>query len=81
MAFVGYRSRSSPAALVWTGGILAFALLTLGLVHHESARRARERSAAVPVRPVVVIDLQANRAARAPRPRSTLAGGRSGWAC
>lgn len=64
MAFVGYRSRSSPAALVWAGGLLAFAMLTLGLVHHESARRARERSAAVPMRPVVVIDLPANRAAR-----------------
>ena len=31
---------------------------------HESARRARERSEAVPVRPVVVIDLAANRTAR-----------------
>jgi len=64
MAFVGYRSRSSPVALVWACGLLAFALLTLGLVHHESARRARERSAAVPLRPVVLIDLAANRAAR-----------------
>ena len=68
MAFVGYRSRTSPAALVWAGGILAFALLTLGLVHHESARRARERSAAVPLRPILIVDLESNRAARGKRP-------------
>lgn len=64
MAVGGYRVQSSPAALVWAGGILLLALLSLGLVDHQSARQSRARLAAVPARPVVVVDLRANREAR-----------------
>ena len=64
MAVRGYRVQSSPAALVWAGGILLLALLSLGLVDHQSARQSRAQLAAVPTRPLVLVDLRANREAR-----------------
>ena len=51
---------------------MSFALLSLGLVHHESGRSARARVAEQPLRPVLVVDLAANRAARAGRPLAEL---------
>jgi hypothetical protein len=72
MAVRGYRVRSSPAALVWAGALVSFGLLSLGLVHFESGRSARALVAARPVRPVLVVDLAANREARGGKPLAEL---------
>ena len=72
MAVRGYRVRTSPAALVWAGALVSFALLSLGLVHHESGRSARARVAALPLRPVLLVDLAANREARGGEPLAEL---------
>ncbi len=72
MAVRGYRVRTSPASLGWAGALVAFALLSLGLVHHESARSARARVASLPLRPVLLVDLEANRDARGGKPLAEL---------
>jgi len=68
----GYRVRSSPATLFWAGGLVSLALLSLGLVHHESGRSARARVAALPSRPLLLVDLVANREARGGKPLEEL---------
>ena len=68
----GYRVRSTPAALVWAGALVSLTVLSLGLVHHESGRSARARAAATPLRPLLVVDLVANREARGGRPLDEL---------
>ena len=72
MAVRGYRVRSSPSALVWTGALLAFGLLSLGVAHHQSGRSARARAEQLPLRPVLVVDLAANRKARDGKPLAEL---------
>ncbi len=67
MPFGDYRVRTSPAAFVWAGAILLFALVSLGVVDNQSARHARARLALQPRRPVVVVDLAGNREARGDR--------------
>jgi hypothetical protein len=65
----GYRARgSSSLAFVWVAGALVLGVASLGLVHHASAVRARERAAARPLEPIVVVDLARNRAARGGKP-------------
>lgn len=59
-----FKARSSPQPWIWSGVLLGLGLLTLGVVHHESARLARAKSAAEPLRPIVVVDLATNREAR-----------------
>jgi len=68
----GYKVRSTPAALVWAGALVALTVLSLGLVHHESGRSARARVAAKPLRPLLLVDLAANRGARGGRPLDEL---------
>lgn len=68
MAFGGYKAQASPAALFWAAGVLLFALLSLGLVDNQSARHARAQLAGVPERPLLVVDLLANRGARGGKP-------------
>jgi hypothetical protein len=72
MAVRGYRVRTSPAALFWAGGLVVLTLLSLGLVHKESGRDARERLAATPQRPLLLIDLAGNREARQGQPLAEL---------
>lgn len=72
MAVRGYKVRTSPAALFWAGGLVVLALLSLGLVHKESGRDARERLAATPPRPILLVDLVSNREARQGRPLAEL---------
>ena len=67
-----YRVRSTPATLVWAGVLVALALVSLGLVHHESGRSARARIAAQPLRPLLLVDLVPNREARRGKPLEEL---------
>jgi len=67
-----YRVRSRPAAAVWAGALLGLALLSLGLVHLESGRSARAKVAAQPLRPLLLVDLAANREARGGKPLAEL---------
>jgi len=66
MRTAGLQVRSRPIALVWGAALLALAGATLGIVHHASARRARARLAAVPARPLLVVELARNRGAHGP---------------
>ncbi len=51
---------------------MSLALVSLGLVHHESSRSARARVAALPPRPLLVVDLVAYREARGGKPLAEL---------
>jgi hypothetical protein len=64
MLGAGFEARSKPIALLWVAAVLALGVATLGLVHHASANRARERANAQPARPLVLIDLARNRGPR-----------------
>ncbi|MFI5317137.1 MAG: hypothetical protein ACHQ6T_15660 [Myxococcota bacterium] len=64
MRGIGVQTRSRPIALFWVAAALALGVATLGLVHHASAERARERALAQPLKPLAVIDLARNRGAR-----------------
>ncbi|MEX2207341.1 MAG: hypothetical protein WEF50_14020 [Myxococcota bacterium] len=64
--------RSRPATVVWAGALVALAVLSLGLVHFESGRIARARIAAQPLRPLLLVDLVANREARGGKPLAEL---------
>src|SRR5262245_21337429 len=67
MRGAGFQApRSRPIAHVWGALLLVLAGATLGIVHHASARRARERAAVVPARPLLVVELARNRGAHAP---------------
>ncbi len=68
----GYRVRSRPATAVWAGALLVLAVLSLGLVHLESGRIARAKLAARPLRPLLLVDLVANREARGGKPLAEL---------
>jgi hypothetical protein len=59
-----YQARSRPVALLWVAGALVLGAITLGLVHHASLQRVRDRVDAQPLRPLAVIDLARNRDAR-----------------
>jgi hypothetical protein len=61
MRGAGFETRSRPVALLWAAAVLAVGVATLGIVHHASMRRVRERASAEPQRPLVVIDLARNR--------------------
>ena len=64
----GYKVRSTPATAVWAGVLVVLALLSLGLVHLESGRSARAKIASRPLRPLLLVDLVANREARGGKP-------------
>lgn len=68
----GYKVRSRPATAVWAGALVALALLSLGLVHFESGRSARARISSRPLRPLLLVDLVANREARGGKPLAEL---------
>lgn len=55
--------RSKSVLLVWVIAAVVLGAATLGLVHHASVRRVRDRAAAEPLRPVVVIELARKKAA------------------
>jgi hypothetical protein len=61
----GYEARSRPLALLWVPVALVLGAATLGIVHHASVQRVREKVGAQPMRPLVVVELARNRAARA----------------
>ena len=64
MLGAGFEARSRPIALLWVAAVLALGVATLGIVHHASLSRVRERASAEPPRPLALIDLARNRGAR-----------------
>src|SRR5262245_60118523 len=63
----GFQAPSSrPLALVWGAVLLVLAAATVGIVHHASVRRARERVAAQPARPILIVELARNKGAHGP---------------
>src|SRR5580765_7282843 len=68
MRVAAVQARSRPVALVWGALVLVLAGATVGIVHHASARRARERLAAVPSRPLLIVELARNHGAHGPDP-------------
>ena len=67
-----HRVRSTQTSAIWAGALLALALLSLGLVHHQSGRSARAKIVAQPLRPLLLVDLVANREARGGKPLAEL---------
>ena len=57
----GLQARSRPVALFWGAAALALGLVTLGIVHHASKERMRERVGARILRPILLVELARNR--------------------